>query len=324
MVCGSLPPDDPGERLVRDLDWNLLRTLIAVVEEQGISRAAERLRLKQPTVSNALKRLETRIGRRLIDRGPGRFRLTAAGRVLYREAVDIHGAIHRLGTALRDVREEISGHVRIFMASHVQSPVFDDALAAFHKAHPRATISIDVTASRHAIDAVVARRASFAVCLVAEKSPTLEYRRMFREFFGLYCGPPHPLFGREGLTLADLAGHSSVSFFTDQMSEALRAVAIMRAEAKLDDRIVATSSHLEEVRRMIIAGLGIGPLPIHVAARDVAAGTLWRLPPHDAPPAVDVYVVSNPRSLRNRAEQAMLETLFSSIEALPIEARTYF
>lgn len=315
--------DDPGARLARDLDWNLLRTLIAVVEEKGITRGAERLRLKQPTVSNALRRLEERVGRRLIDRRPGRFQLTEAGQVLYREAVDIHGAIHRLGIALRDVGEEISGHVRIYMASHVLCPVFDGALAAFHAAHPRATLSIDVTASRLAVEEVLARRASFSVCLVHEKNPRLEYRRLFREFFGLFCGPAHPLYGREGLTRTDLEGQSSVSFVTDRMSDALRAVAIMRAEAKLDERVVATSSHLEEVRRMIIAGLGIGPLPLHVAARDVDAGLLWRLPPYDAPPAVDVYVVWHPRATRNRAEQAMLDELSERIDCLPIEARTY-
>ena len=320
---GMPTSDDPGARLARDLDWNLLRTLIAVVEEKGVTRGAERLRLKQPTVSNALRRLEERVGRRLVDRGPGRFRLTVAGRVLYREAVDIHGAIHRLGIALRDVGEEISGHVRIFVASHVLCPVFDEALAAFHAAHPRATLSIDVSASRQAIDEVLARRASFAVCLVHEKNPRLEYRRLFREFFGLFCGPPHPLFGRDGLTRADLEGHSSVSFVTDRMSDALRPVAIMRAEARLDDRVVATSSHLEEVRRMIVAGLGVGPLPLHVAARDVEAGLLWRLPPFETPPAVDVYVVWHPGATRNRAEEAMLGEVLARIERLPIEARTY-
>ncbi len=322
-MIAMLRHDDPGARLARDLDWNLLRTLIAVVEEESVTRGAERLRLKQPTVSNALRRLEERIGRRLIDRGPGRFRLTEAGRVLYREAVEIQGSIHRLGIALRDVGEEISGHVRIYMASHVVCPVFDDALAAFHKAHPRATLSIDVSASRIAVQEVAARRASFAVCLVRDRKPGLEYRRIYREFFGLFCGPHHPLFGRTGLTRADLEGHSSVSFVTDSMSDALRPVAIMRAEARLDEQVVATSPHLEEVRRMIIAGLGVGPLPLHVAAPDVKAGTLWRLPPYEAPPEVDVYVVWHPRTTMNRAEQAMLDTLIARIEALPIEARTY-
>lgn len=318
------PRPDPAERLARELDWNLLGAFTVMAESASLTEAAERLSLKQPTVSSALKRLEDRLGRRLLDRGPGRYELTEAGRILYREAVEIRGAVLRLGIAMREVTDEIRGHVRIAMASHVQCPLFDGALAAFHAAHPRATLIIDVTASREALAAVAARRASLAVCLVKDRSPRLEYRRLYREFFGLFCGPPHPLFGREGLTFDDLEGEASVSFVTDQMNDALRPVALMRAAAGLDDRIVGASAHLEEVRRMILAGLGVGPLPLHVVREDVAAGRLHRLPPHDDPPPVDVHVVWNPGARMNRAEQAFLDGLLERIAATPMEARTYF
>ncbi|MGV8984707.1 MAG: LysR family transcriptional regulator [Cypionkella sp.] len=313
----------PAERLARNLDWNLLRTFLVLAGSQSVTQAADRLGLKQPSVSSALKRLEDRLGKRLIDRKPGRFELTVAGKLLYEETIDIHGAILRLDTVIRDIEDEISGHVGIVMASHVTSPVLDATLTAFHTGHPRATLSIDIMASREAIAAVAARRASFAICLVAERSPRLEYRRLFREFFGLYCGPTHPLYGRTDLSMGDLAGHSSVSFVTDQMNDALRAVAVMRAEAQLDARIVGTSANLEEVRRMIIAGLGIGPLPLHVVSEDVAMGRLWRLPPYDTPPAVDVHVVWNPKARTNRAEAALLAELIRHIDMTPPEARVY-
>jgi DNA-binding transcriptional LysR family regulator len=315
---------DRAERLARELDWNLLRTFIALAEANSVTDAAERLRLKQPTVSNALKRLEARLGRRLLDRGAGRFALTEAGHQLYREAVDIQGAILRLDTAMREIKEEVQGHVRIAMASHVVCPLFDAALAAFHSRHPKATLSIDGMTSRWAIESVLARRSSFAVCLVHERSPKLDYRRLYREFFGLFCGPGHLLFGRTGLVAEDLAGEASVSFVTDQMHDALRPVAILRASLGLDDRVVATSPHLEEVRRLIIAGLGIGPLPIHVVRRDVEDGLLWRLPPLDDPPAIDVYLVTNPAARCNRAEQALVAELVQRIDATPIDARTYY
>jgi len=312
-----------AERLARDLDWNLLRTFLVLAQSRSVTDAADRLGLKQPSVSSALKRLEDRLGKRLIERGPGRFELTAAGRLLQSEATDIHGAILRLGTVIREVEDEVRGHVSIAMASHVVCPLLDAALNEFHRAHPAATLSIDIMASREAIDAVNARRASFAVCLVNEHSPGLQYRRLFREFFGLFCGPTHPLFGREGLTLADLNGHASVSFVTDRMTDALRAVTMMRNAAGLDDRIVGTSANLEEVRRMIVAGLGIGPLPIHVVDEDIAAGRVWRLPPYDNPPAIDVHVAWNPRTRSNRAELAILNQLLASIESSPMEDRIY-
>ena len=147
-----------AERLARELDWNLLRTFVVLAESRSVTEAAERLRLKQPTVSNALKRLEDRLGKKLIERSPGRFELTQAGRLLHREAIDIHGAILRLDTIMREVTDEVQGHVRVSMASHVVCPLFDDALKTFHLRHPRATLSIDVSASREAIASVLGRR----------------------------------------------------------------------------------------------------------------------------------------------------------------------
>ncbi|GAB4347354.1 MAG: LysR family transcriptional regulator [Oricola sp.] len=316
-------PSRPAERLVRELDWNLLRTFVTLAESRSVTDAAQKLRLAQPSVSTALKRLETHIGKKLIDRSPGHFRLTRAGELLYREAVDIQGSIFRLSTLMRDITDEVQGHVKLAMASHVVCPLFDETLAHFHATHPKATLSIDVDTSREAIAAVAARSASLAICLVKERNPKLEYRRLYREFFGLFCGPPHPLFGKTNLTLGDLAGHASVSFETDRLHDVLRPVTLMRAEADLGDRIVGTSSHLEEVRRMIIAGLGIGPLPVHVARRDIDAGLLWHLPPYDKMPEIDVHVVWNPRARLNRAEEALLNELLERIGATPIEERTY-
>lgn len=325
-VAGTARPVPPAdaERLARELDWNLLRSFVVLAEAGSITRAAERLGLQQPSVSGALKRLEDRLGKRLIDRRPGRFALTEAGRLLYDEAVDINGAILRIGTALREVGEEVRGHVRIAIASHVVCPLLDTTLGAFHRCHPGATVSIAVSASRLAVDEVLARRVSFAICLLRTHHPKLETRRMFREFFGLFCGPGHPLFGREGLSLGDLAGQPSVSFVTDQINDALRPVTLMRAAAGLDERVVGNSANLEEVRRMIIAGMGIGPLPIHVVRDDVERGRLWRLPPHDNPPAIDVHLVWNPKARMNRAESYLLQALIAQIEATPMVKRTYW
>lgn len=311
------------ERLARDLDWNLLKTFLVIAKSKSITDAANTLHLRQPSVSASLKRLEERLGKKLVDRSPGAFRLTNAGALLEKEIIEIQGTILRFETLLRNTDDEIRGHVRIAMASYVESPLFDNALSRFHQEHPNATLSIEISASRHAIENLMARRVSIGVCLVKERSPKLNYKRLFREHFGLFCGPAHPLFGKKDLVPADLSGHSSVSFVTDQMGDALRLVALMRAEANLDDRVVGTSANLEEVRRMIIAGLGIGPLPIHVAKRDEDSGVLWRLPPYKTPPAIDVYVVENPKGQLNRAETAFRDILHDLIDTTPIEERIY-
>lgn len=312
-----------AERQARRLNWNLLKTFLTLAESSSITEAAERLFLRQPTVSHALKQLEEHFDKTLIERRPGTFQLTEAGEVLYHEIVEVYGTVLRFHTLMREVAEEVKGHVRIALASHVECPLFDQALAAFHIQHPQATLSVDVSTSREALAEVETRRASMAVCLVHKRKPMLEYLLMYREFFGLFCGPSHPLFGQEGLDKTVLAGQTSVSFTTDRMTDALRPVALMRAEANLDGRVIATSSNLEEVRRMIIAGLGIGPLPLHVVKRDLEEGLLWRLPPYDDPPAIDVYLAWNPKARMNRAETEMLAELMGRIESASIGERTY-
>lgn len=313
---------DP-ERLAREMNWNLLRTFVVLAESGSITDAAEQLRLKQPSVSVALKKLEDRLGQRLIDRSPGRFALTEAGRLLYREAVNINGSILRLATLMREVTPEISGQVTIAVASHVVCPLFDTVIGDFYAEHPQARLSINVITSIDAIAAVSAKRVSFALALVREQDPNLRYIPMYREAFGLFCGPRHPLFGRKDLKLDDLKGHGAVVFDTDRMQDALQDVTLLRARAALAPQVTGVSENLEEVRRMIMSGLGIGPLPKHVVARDLRDGLLWQVPPFEDLPEVDVFLIWNPATVRNRAEEKLLGNLINALETTPFTNRIY-
>ncbi|WP_234896798.1 LysR family transcriptional regulator [Sinorhizobium meliloti] len=78
------------------LDWNLLRTFIVVVEQSGVTGAAEFRNLSQPTTGRALKGLEETTEKYLLDRRPGHLALTSVGESLYRESLMIIGSISRL------------------------------------------------------------------------------------------------------------------------------------------------------------------------------------------------------------------------------------
>ncbi len=108
-----------------------------------------------------------------------------------------------------------------------------------------------------------------------------------------------------------------MSFSTDQLSDALAPVAVLRAREGMKGKVIATSPHLEEVRRLINAGLGIGPLPIHVVQNAMERGQLWRLPPYDAPPAIDIYLVTNPRMSLGRAERFFIDNLTGRLGNAP-------
>lgn len=311
-----------AEKIARDLDWNLLRVFLALAESRSVTEAADRLSLKQPSVSQALKRLEDRLGQRLIDRDPGHFALTPQGIALLDEARAAHAAVLRAALAVTEAGSEIAGEVVLALASHVVTPVLDRALHDFFPRHPKARLSIEILPSADALARVASHQASLAICLWSNPPGGLQSAVFYREFFGLFCGPGHPLFGRKGLGLADLAGHAAVSFQTDRLGDALSAVAHLRQQAGLTGPI-GQSTHLEEVRRMVQAGLGIGPLPLHVAAEDVQAQRLWRLPPYEDPPAIDVHLAYAPKARRNRAEQAFLDHLHRVLADTPLSARIY-
>lgn len=311
------------QRFPWKLDWNLLRTFMVVVDEGGITPAAHFLGLKQPTISAALKRLEDITGRKLINRSPKHFSVTPWGQMLYAEASTIFGAVAQLPDLMAGLEDEVTGQISIAVASHVVSPHFDAVLEGFNARYPKANFTISTMDSTEVVAHLQQNRVTFGVCLFQHHPVGLDARVLYREYFGFFCGPPHRLYGRKDIDISELRNEDAVSFQTDELDGPLFAVAQMRSRLGLRADLRGLSSSLTEVRRMIMANIGIGALPVHVASRDVGNGQLWQLPPYKSLPAVDIHVLTNARRSMNRAERALLDMLNAELDAVPLSDRTY-
>lgn len=305
------------------LDWNLLRTFMVVVDQGGITPAANFLGLKQPTISAALKRLEDSFDRKLINRTPNHFSVTPLGQVVYAEARAVFGTISQLPNLMAGSEDQITGHVSLAVASHVVSGHFDRVLEAFNTRHPQVTYTIASLGSAEVVAHVQQNRATLGLCLLHEMPARLNVQVLFREFFGFYCGPRHRLFGRSDIRLAELKGEDAVSFHTEEVDGPLYAVAALRQQVGMKPGLKGVSSSLPEVRRMIISNIGIGALPVHVAQKSVEDGVLWHLPPYTSLPAIDIYMLTNPKRRMNRAEQTLLSMLQETLDNVPMADRTY-
>ncbi|OYU09307.1 MAG: LysR family transcriptional regulator [Pseudomonas sp. PGPPP1] len=303
-----------GRRFLNDrLDWNLLRTYLAIGQEGSISRAAARLFLTQSAISQSLKRLEEQLGCALIFRKGPRFDLTEAGEEVLRIAEDIYGNVSRIGSAIEGPQDDVVGKVRLLSISRVQSTVYDEFLANFHLNHPRVELEVEILRSSDILSSLMQKTATAGVGLCRIAQPKLEQRRLIRQRYAFFCGKRHRFFGMRGLDVTQLQGENFVSFTSDQIGGNLSPLTVFRDQQGFTGRIVASSSSFEEIRRLVIAGFGIGCLPEHLLDVDLYNGTLWRLPPSGGVTDVDIHLLWNREQRMTHAETVFLESFQHAI-----------
>lgn len=119
---------------------DLLRAFVTVVECGGFSRAAERLRRGQSAVSLQIKRLEEKLGVRLLDRNPRHLSLTGEGELV----LDYARRLLRLNDDLvaRFTDRELSGVVRLGAPEDFATSHLPRVLARFAQAHPRVALEV--------------------------------------------------------------------------------------------------------------------------------------------------------------------------------------
>jgi DNA-binding transcriptional LysR family regulator len=75
---------------------------------------------------------------------------------------------------------------------------------------------------------------------------------------------------------------------SDQIGDSLSPLTVCRDQRGFTGRIVAASPSLDEVRRLIFTGYGIGCLPEHIVRDELTPQRLWRLPPEEGLADVDI------------------------------------
>lgn len=289
------------------LNWNLLRTFLVIVEERSITRAADRLLVRQPTVTASLQKLEETLGAQLILRDSRRFVLTPRGEALREECLEIYRRVERIGERIALDEDDLAGQLRIMIVTGVALPALDRALGMMHRRHPRVGFRMDVATSQEIARAVSQRILPFGFCLLAKPLAALECRFLMREEYGIFCGVTHPLHGRGDVTLDELRAEPFVSFTCAEASGSLEPMIALREGAGLGRQTVGISAHLPEVERMIAAGVGIGILPVPAARHAMAREELWRFPVLEDQLGADLYLLRNPELPLQRAEAAFLE-----------------
>lgn len=298
-----------------DLNWNLLRTFYVIAQERSITGASRRLGISQPSVSASLQKLEQQLDCQLVFRDSRHFELTLRGDKIYSECRAMFQGADRIALLAQDNPEDERGEVRFQIISNLVSPLIDELIRLFHQRYPSVRFHVEVRNSHEIVRNIMKGQIGLGFCLLNRPVLNLDSLRLFREEFSLFCGAEHPFYGRETVTARELEQEPFISFSCATEGMGLEPMAVLRASANLGRRITGTSSNLREVKRMIVAGLGIGILPPDAVQSDIAEGVLWPLKLTEHPIGADVYLVHAPVADLTPADRRFLET---AEEILPL------
>lgn len=304
------------------LDWNLMRWFIVMVQEGSLSRAAAQLFVTQSAVSQALKRLEEQVGRKLIERQGHRFELTKAGENTYQAANDLYNRISRLEQEFEGgKRDDIMGRVSLMVVSRIHSSAYDAFLAHFHKRYPRVTLEISVMPSVKIISSLLRHAAVLGLVVYQPNVDKLIRERFLSQRWSLFCGRHHHLYGRTRLSVADLTGEDFVVFTSEQLGDSLSPLSMFRDTRGFVGKVVATSPNLDEIERLIFSGYGIGCLPQHTGADSVTAGRLWPLPPEEGVTDVIIDLAWHSERKLTPAEDAFITAFRQYMSQISMQNR---
>jgi DNA-binding transcriptional LysR family regulator len=286
------------------MDWNLLKVFHEISQSGGVTHAARKLSRKQPALSLALKRLETRLGMTLCRRGPAGFQLTEEGQRIADICAELSRNVEQIPDRLGDPHQPVRGSLRIRLISHLSIPLLDDALAAFHATNPQAELLIDTSTWDAVGRALLREDADIGVAPARLPDSELQYEFLGRELHRAYCGRSHPLFGKLLRHPSALAETSFVTLGADEPEPVVK----YRLRHGIGRQSSAVCQDLDEAKRLVMLGVGVCFLPEALAEREIADGGLWPILAADEP-AIDIFVITNPKAAPNPARQRFLEEL---------------
>ena len=195
------------------VDVRQLRCFVAVAEELHFGRAAARLHVAQPAVSQTVKAMEAELGVVLLERTNRRVVLTDAGRVLLDHARAVVAHLDAILAAMARVRAGEEGRITLAVAVGLPPNLLPALLERFRAELPGVVVvarpmpsaaSVAEALDHHGIDLAVMRG------LVRE--PGVSSVVIDREVVGIALPARHPLAGRAAVAPRDLAGEPFATF----------------------------------------------------------------------------------------------------------------
>jgi molybdate transport repressor ModE-like protein len=236
-----------ADRFRTEPDWEDVRFFAALARHGSLSAAARALGVNHATVARRVAGLERAVGVALIERRPGGYELTAAGRSALQSAGAMEAAARSLGRL--DAGEPLAGLVRITSTPSLADVFLVPRLAAFCAAHP--SLDVELIADLRTVS-LPRHEADLALRLARPDDGELIARRLVSIEFGFYANAEWQ---------ARLAEGAMPAFVGFDEGNAHLPEAQWLARCVPDRRVVLRTNSQASQAKAAVAGYGLALLP---------------------------------------------------------------
>lgn len=265
------------------LNWELCRSMLAVIRTGSLSGAARQLGLTQPTLARHVEQLEAELsGVKLFTRSPQGLAPTEAALRLETHALVMESAAAALVREASGPTETISGTVRISASEVVGAEILPPILRDLREQHPG--LVFEVQLSNQTVD-LLRRDADIAIRMVQPTQGALIARKAGDAMLGMYARRDYLAAHGTPVSMADTAGHSVIGFDRATSTvEALRRIGLPLSRDMFAFRTDSDLAQLSAIRN----GFGVGICQVGLASR---SPDLVRLMPDVVDFPLPVWVV---------------------------------
>lgn len=236
-----------------------LEFLCAVADQGSFSKAADSCHVTQPTLSAAIKEVETMLGVQLIEREARGASLTQAGDAAVQRARTILSDTADLVSAARQAGAPLSGPFRLGAIPTIAPFLLPRTLKALRKAHPELKLYLREDQTERLLEGLKTRSLDAALIALPWDAAGIETMDLGDDEFMLVAPSGHELIGQKTLKSGDLA-NEDVLLLEDGHCLRDHALSVCRLPSKRGGADV-TATSLPTLVHMVAGGLGVSLLP---------------------------------------------------------------
>ena len=254
------------------MELQQLRGFCEVARQGSFTRAADRLFLTQPAVSQQIRALEEELGQSLLERGRKGVRLTDAGEALFRRARSVLGEVAAARAELEQMGTGVRGRVLLATSDTNCTYVLPPVLRRFRERFPEVEVDIRNKMSPEIGQLVLADEIDFGLATLPISGRGLSTEPVFERSDVWILPPGHPLSGRKAVLPATVGRYPLLALERGSQSRSLLDAVLRGAGAA--PSIAMELGSIEIIKRFVEIGFGVALVPQVSVAAEAAAGRL--------------------------------------------------